>query len=178
MVHGDTERATCARLSSLDAVRLATAARTERRSWRASGTTRPSRTRPIGVGTFHRPLLKAAAHHQYIVPNMCSNPSISPFSFPHAYNATPCKWLKLFNRSTYSLAGHGCTLEWMLQTLFISQSITLTACKVKTEGANRRHQLTAAPMTVIKESLTLQALGMHTLYPGANELSVRQYSLG
>ena len=39
-------------------------------------------------------------------------------SFLLAYNIF--KWLKLFN-STYSSAGHHCTLEWMLQTLFTSK---------------------------------------------------------
>ena len=34
-------------------------------------TMRPSRTWSMGVGMFQRPLLKAATHHQYIVPNMC-----------------------------------------------------------------------------------------------------------
>ena len=55
-----------------------------------------------GVGTFHIPLLKAATYHRYIMPNMCRNPSICPSSFPQVYNATPFKWLKLFNRSTFS----------------------------------------------------------------------------
>ena len=39
------------------------------------------------------------AHHRYIVPNMCSNPSICPYSFPQAYKVTPFKWWKLFNMS-------------------------------------------------------------------------------
>ena len=65
---------------------------------------------------------------------LCRNPSICSWSFPHAYNATPLKWLKLFNRSTYSSAGYGCTLEWMLRTQFTSQSTTVTACRVKIEA--------------------------------------------
>ena len=44
------------------------------------------------VGMFHRPLLKAATHHWYIVPNMCNNPSICPSSFLQAWNATRFKW--------------------------------------------------------------------------------------
>ena len=84
---------------------------------------------------FHRPLLKAATHHRYNVSNMCSNPSICPSSFLQAYNATPFKWLKLVNRTMYSSEVHGCTLEWMKQTLFTSRSTTVTACRVKTEGA-------------------------------------------
>ena len=32
--------------------------------------------------------------------------SINMSIFPQAYNATPFKWLKLFNRSMYSSAGH------------------------------------------------------------------------
>ena len=39
-------------------------------------TTRPSRTWSRDVGKFHRPLLKAVSHHRYIVPNVCSNPSV------------------------------------------------------------------------------------------------------
>ena len=35
-------------------------------------TTWPSRTWSKGVWMFHRPLLKAATHHRYNVPNMCS----------------------------------------------------------------------------------------------------------
>ena len=42
------------------------------------------------------PLL--ATHYRYIVPNICSNPSICPYSFLQAYNATPFKWLKCNNR--------------------------------------------------------------------------------
>ena len=108
---------------------------------------------------------------RYIVLNICSNPSICPSSFPHAYNSIPLKWLKLFNRSTYSSAGHGCTLEWMLQRLFTSESITVTAWKVKREGAKARllKAIWLPPMTVTNESLTLQPLSMHILYPGANE---------
>ena len=135
-------------------------------------TTRPSRTWSTGVGKFHRPLLKAATHHGYIVSNMCSNSSICPSSFPHAYNAIPLKWLNLFNRSTYSSMGHGCTLEWLLQTLFTSRSTTVTICRVKTEGA-KTDLLSAiwSQMTVTNESLTLQPVSMHLLHPGANEHS-------
>ena len=127
IVLDDTAGATCARISSVGAVWVDTAVQC------------------INVHLYYAafqnlvcrcgPLLKAATHHQYIVPNMCSNPSICPSSLPLAYNATLFKWLKMFNRSMYSLAGHGCTLEWMLQTLFTSQSTTVTACRVKTEDA-------------------------------------------
>ena len=55
-------------------------------------TKRTSRTWSTGVGMFHRPLLKAATLHQYIVSNMCNNPSICPSIFPQAYNATSFKW--------------------------------------------------------------------------------------
>ena len=68
-------------------------------------TTWPSRAWTTSVGMFHRPLLKAATHHWYIVLNMYSNPSVCPYSFPQVYNATPFKWLKLFNSSTYSWVG-------------------------------------------------------------------------
>ena len=98
-------------------------------------TTQPSRTWSAGVGMFHKPVLKAATYHQYIVPNMCSNPSVCPSSFPQAYSAIPFKWLKLFNSSAYSSGEHGCTLELMLQTLFTSQSTTITFCRIKTEGS-------------------------------------------
>ena len=47
------------------------------------------------------------------------------------HNSTPFKWLKLFNRNAYSSAGHGCTIEWMLQTLFISQSTTVRPVESK-----------------------------------------------
>ena len=63
-----------------------------------------------GVVMFHRPLLKAG----HTTDTLCLTCSTS--SFPQAYKATPFKWLKLFNRSTYSSAEHGCSLERMLQT--------------------------------------------------------------
>ena len=47
------------------------------------------RTWSMGVGMFHRSLIKAAAHHQYIVPNMCSSPSIHPSSFPAGLQCDP-----------------------------------------------------------------------------------------
>ena len=52
----------------------------------------------MGVGMFHRPLLKAVTHHWSIVPYM--------WSFLQVYNKTPL-WLKLFNM------GHGYILEWV-----------------------------------------------------------------
>ena len=61
-------------------------------------TTRPSRTWSTGVGVFHRPLLKAATHHRYTVPNMCSNSSVCPSSFPQAYNVTQFKCPNCNNR--------------------------------------------------------------------------------
>ena len=104
-------------------------------------TTRPSRTCFRGVGMSHKPLLKAKTHHRHIVPNICSNPLICPSSVQLVFNTTPFKWLKLFNRSNLGLlvAGHGCTLACMLQTLFASQSITVTAYRVRTDGANAGH---------------------------------------
>ena len=134
-------------------------------------TMQPTRTWSMGVRMFHRPLLKAVTHHQYIVPNMCSNLSICPSSFPQAYYTTLFKWLKLF-KSTYSLEWYGCTLEWMLQTLFTSQSTTVTAYRVKTEGAKTGFlSVTWSLMNMTNVSLTLQSLNMHILYPGANERS-------
>ena len=64
-------------------------------------------------------------------------------------------------------------LEWMLQTLFTSQSTTVTACRVKTEGAKTGLLSDiSSPMTVTHESRTLQPLSMHILYPGANQHSL------
>ena len=60
-----------------------------------------------GVGMFHRQLQKAATHNRYIVPNICNNLSLCTSNFPEIYNTTPFKWLKLFNRSMYSLMEHG-----------------------------------------------------------------------
>ena len=134
----------------------------------------PSRTWSMGVRMFHRPLLKAATHHRYIVSNMCRNPSICPSSFLQAYSATPFNWLKLFNRSMFLSKGHGCTPQWMLQMLVNSQSTTAIACRVKTEGA-KTGLLSAiwSLMTMTNESLTLQPLSMHILYSGTNEQSLR-----
>ena len=91
----------------------------------------PSRTWSTGLGMFHRSLLKTVTP----VPNMYSKPSIHPPTSPQAYNATQFRWHKLFNRSMYSSAVHGCTLENSLQTQFTSQSTKVTACRVETEGA-------------------------------------------
>ena len=111
-----------------------------------------------GYGMFHRPLLKQW-HHRYIVPNVCNDPSICPSSFPKAYNATTFKWLKLFNRNTYSSAGLDCTLESMSQTPFTSLSTTVTACRVKTEGTKTGLLSTIwSPMTMTNEPLTLRVL--------------------
>ena len=121
--------ATCARITSLDA---ATAARTMRRTWRAS----IIRRRPkLGLQVWD-----CSTDHcwqQRHTTNMCCNPSICPASFPQAYNVIPFKWFKLFNRSTYSSAGKSCTIEWMLQTLFTSESTTVNACRIKPEGAKQ-----------------------------------------
>ena len=69
--------------------------------------------------------------------------------------------------STYSSAGHGCTLECMMPTLFTSQSTTVTAYSLKTESA-KTGLLSAiwSPM-----ALRTELLALHTLYPGANEQS-------
>ena len=90
----DIAGAACARISSLD---------TSPRSHHAQilmciCSTRPSRTWSIGVGMIHRPLLTAATHYRYTVPNMRSNPSICPSSFPQAYNATQFKWPNCDNK--------------------------------------------------------------------------------
>ena len=100
---------TCARICSLEAARATTACPHNESIFTCICTTRPSSTWCRGVGMFHRPLLKAATHHRYTVPNNCSNPPICPSRFPQAYNATPFKWLRLFNMSTFSSVWHDCT---------------------------------------------------------------------
>ena len=151
-VSGDTAGAPCAGISSLDA----TAARTMRRSWRASI--------PLTVqnlvyvcGVIPQSTAESSAHHRYIALNTCSNPLICPSSLPQAYNAIPFEWLKLFNRSTYLLAGHIFTLQWILRTLFKSQITTIAVGRVKTKGAKTDLVSTIwPPMTVTNESLSLQ----------------------
>ena len=102
MILGDTASATCAEISSLDAVRAAAAARTMRQSSRMS----VQRGRPEpGLRVWEC----ATGHYgkqRHIMPNMCRNSSICPSSFPQDYSVIPFKWLKLFNRSTYSLASN------------------------------------------------------------------------
>ena len=111
MVLGAISGLICVRISSLDAVQAATAARTMRWSWRASVLC----SRPVPdlrvweCSTDYRwnqrhTMIHCTQHVQHT--------SICPSSFPQAYNATPFKWLKLFNKSTYLSPGHGCTLEW------------------------------------------------------------------
>ena len=38
----------------------------------------------MGMGMFHRQLLKTVIYHRYIVPKVCNHPSIYPSSFPQA----------------------------------------------------------------------------------------------
>ena len=99
-------------------------------------TIRPSRTWSMGVGMFDKPLPKATIHHLYTVPNMCSNPSICPSSFPQVYNATPFKWLKLFNKE-YVLVGGA----WLYPRVNVANTVHLLdpqldySCRVKTESS-------------------------------------------
>ena len=106
--------------------------------------------------------------------NVCSNPSICTSNFPQAYSATPFKWLKLFSWSTpmYSSAGHGCTLEWMLQTLFTSYSTRVTVSRVKNEGAKTGLIESHLIADNRDKWITLQPLSMHILYPDVNEPSL------
>ena len=97
MVLSDTASAICARSSSLDTVRAATAARTMRRSWRAS----LLRVRPE-PGVRGGKIPHTTAENSDTPPIHCIqhvwHPSIWPSSFPQAYNATPFKWLNYDNR--------------------------------------------------------------------------------
>ena len=110
---------------------------------------------------------------QWHITNILSPTRAAIRWYVHTASRRPTMW-QLFNRNTYSTAGHGCSLEWMLQTLFTSQSTRVTACRVKTEGA-KTGLLSAIwlPMTMTNESLTLQSFSMHILCPGANEHSPR-----
>ena len=66
---------------------------------------------------------------------------------------------------------HGCSLEWLLGTLFTSQYTTVTASSQNGGRNDRPPERHRSPVTVTNESLTLQPLSMHILYPGANEHS-------
>ena len=137
MVLGDTAGATCFRISSLDAVRAATVLARyvdlHLRRYYAAVQNLVCGCGNVSQITSERsdtPPIYCAQHVQQT--------SICPSSFPQAYSATSFKWLKLFNSSTYSSIGHGCTLEWMLQTLFTSQNTTVTAFRVKTVARKDR----------------------------------------
>ena len=106
MVLGDTASATCAQISSLDAVWAATDAHTVCRSWHASVLYNHTES-GLWVWECSTDHCWKQRHHWYIVLNMCSN-SLICLSFLQAYS------VKLLNRSMYASAGHGCTLEWML----------------------------------------------------------------
>ena len=169
---GDTAGAICAQISSLDAVQAATAAHTMHQSTRAFVLcAHPEPGLQVwGCSTDY--CWKQQHTTNTFCPTCAANlPYVHPAScritmWPHS------NWLKLFKRSTYSTAGHGCTLEWMLQTLFTSQRTTVTACRVKTEGTKTGLLGTIQlSMTMTNESLTLQPLSVHILYPGANEHS-------
>ena len=76
-----------------------------------------SRTWSISVGMFHRLLLKAATHNQYIEPNMRSRPSICPSRFPQAYSATLFRWPNCQNTARcfgQSIAGWHTAPLWPL----------------------------------------------------------------
>ena len=100
MVLGDTAGATCSWISSLDVVRqpllLAQCVDLDFCLYHVA-----IQNLVCGRGNVLQTtaLLKAVTHHRYIVPNMCSNPSISPSSFPQAFYVILFKWLKLFNSS-------------------------------------------------------------------------------
>ena len=98
MVLNYTAGATCARISSLDAVRTARAVRTMRRSSLASvihGRPEPS----LRGGNVPHTTAESSDTPIHCVQHVQQHVEM-PTSFPHAYNATPFKWLKLFNRST------------------------------------------------------------------------------
>ena len=164
-VLGDKAGATRAQISSLDAVRVATATRKMCRSWRASVLLgRPERgLRVWECSTYHYWKQRHttdilcptyAAIRRYVHPQ-CDPPS----------NGWSCLTVVRTRR-------RGMFLEWMLQTLFAPQSTTVTACRVKTQVA-KTGLLSAIllHMTVTNESLTLLPLSMHIIYPGASEHS-------
>ena len=114
-----------------------------------------------------RPLLKAGTNHRHTVANMCSNPLICPSSFLQAYNAIPFKWLKLFNRCTYSSAGH------VANTVCLSKHHNYCLQSQNRDCKDRPSECQLITDDPTNEALTLQLLSMHILYPGANEPTLR-----
>ena len=145
--------ASCARIYSLDAVRAATAARTTCRSWRAS----VLRGRPEpGLRSWECSTDNFWKQQHTNMPNMRSNPSICPFSFPQAYKR-PCLngWscsTGVRTRRRYLVVPY-CRVN-VANTVHLSKHVT--ACRVTTVDA-KTGLLSAlwSPMTVTNESLTL-----------------------
>ena len=126
--------------------------------------TRPSRTWSTCVGMFYRPLLKAATNHRYFVPNTLA---IRRYAHPTSRRPTMRRRSNSSCSTGVGRPTHGCNLEWQFQTLFTSQITIVTACRVNTEDA------ICSPMTMTNESLTLQPLNVHKLYPDANIQSMK-----
>ena len=122
MVLGDTAGATCVRISPLDAVQVATAARTMRRSWRA--------TVLCGHPEFGLWVWECSRDHcwkQHATNTLCPTcAAICQYVHPasmQAYNATPfkcpncnnrCKMLgTIYRRMTFSTVMTVCMQEYM-----------------------------------------------------------------
>ena len=130
-----TECATCARISSLVAVRepplLAQCVNRDERLYYATvqnlvyGCGNVPQTTANSSDT---PLIHWVQHVQQSFDMSMQLPA-------DLHNATLFKMAGVFNRSTYSSKGHGCALEWMLQTLSTSEITTVTVCRVKKESA-------------------------------------------
>ena len=95
----------------------------------------PSGTWSTGVEIFHRPLLKVATHYRHIMPNMCSNLSICPSSFPTSLQCDPFQMAEVVQQE-YVLVGGA----WFNPRVNVGNTVHLSnhhsyACRVKREGA-------------------------------------------
>ena len=120
--------------------------------------TRPSESglRVLGCFTHH------CWRQRHIVLDMWSNPSICPMQLHAGLQFPPFKWLKLFNRSTYSSVV--VPRVNFANTAHLSKHHSY-CLQNKNRGRKKIGFLSSSwsPITVTNESLTLQPLIMHTL---------------
>ena len=154
MVLDNTAGVTCAWISPLNLIRVATAAHTMRRSWRAS----VLRGRPEPGLRVWECYTDHCSKQLNTADTLC--PTCAAIQLPAALQCDPVQMAEVVQQEHLFDSGHGYTLEWMFQALFTYQSTTVTACRVKTEGAWTGLSATWSPMTVTNESLTLQSSRM------------------
>ena len=171
MALGNTVGATCARITSLDAVQVVTAARTKCRSWHASVSC--AHPEPgLRVWEYSTDHCWKQRHTTNTLCPTCA--AIRQYVHPASRRPTmqPCS-------NGWNCSKRVCTRQRGMVVPYSEcckhcspLSSTVPACRVTTEG-DKTGLLSAiwSPMTVTNEQLALQPLSMHILFPSANEHS-------